>query len=130
MSVISFSRTILKNLFSKPVTRLYPAVPREYPARTRGQIGIDIDACIFCGICSKKCPTGAITVDKAATAWSIERFGCIQCGACTEVCPKKCLSMLTNYTDPQPKKSVDLYTKTPAEPAKPAEAAPAEKKEQ
>ncbi|MEI8201176.1 MAG: 4Fe-4S dicluster domain-containing protein [Eubacteriales bacterium] len=131
MSIISFSRTVLQNLFSKPVTRNYPQVPREYPVRTRGQIGIDIDACIFCGICMKKCPTGAIAVVRETKNWSINRFGCIQCGECVGVCPKKCLTMLQAYAESNATKTRDSFTQAakaaPAEPPKtaaPAAAAP------
>jgi ech hydrogenase subunit F len=123
MSVISFSKTVLHNLFSKPATRMYPQVPRIYPERTRGQIGIGIDDCIFCGICSKKCPTGAIAVTRETKTWSIKRFGCIQCGSCVEVCPKKCLSMLQNYPTPDALKTVETFSQTivlsPVESAKP-----------
>ena len=100
MSVINFSKTILHNLFSKPATRMYPHIPREYPERTRGQIGITIEDCIFCGICQKKCHTGAIEVVRETKNLSINRFGCIQCGECVGVCPKKCLTMLQTYAEP------------------------------
>ena len=127
MSVLSFSKTVLHNLFTKPVTRLYPQVPREYPERTRGQIGINIDDCIFCGICSKKCPTGAIAVSRETKSWSIKRFGCIQCGECVSVCPKKCLTMLQAYSEPNATKTVDLYaqviTTAPGEPPRPVASA-------
>lgn len=116
MSIMSLSKTVLRNLFSKPATRPYPQVPREYPARTRGQIGIDIDVCIFCGICSKKCPTGAIAVNRAEKSWDIQPFGCIQCGYCVEVCPKKCLIMLLNYTQPAALKTVEHHAQMPKEP--------------
>ena len=65
MRTMRFTRTALKNLFSPPVTRPYPEQPREYPERTRGHVEIDIDTCILCGLCSRKCPTGAITVNRA-----------------------------------------------------------------
>lgn len=124
MSVINFAGTVLKNLFSKPATRMYPQVPRVYPERTRGHIGIHIDDCIFCGICSRKCPTGAIGVARDTKTWSIKRFGCIQCGECVGVCPKKCLSMLQAYTDPNAVKTVDEYSQTmtsaPGEPPRTA----------
>lgn len=123
MSIISFSRTVLHNLFSKPATRNYPQVPREYPLRTRGQIGIDIDACIFCGICMKKCPTGAIAVVRETKNWSINRFGCIQCGECVGVCPKKCLTMLQTYAAPNATKTrenfAQIMTAAPGEPPRP-----------
>ncbi len=73
---------------------------------------IDTDLCILCGLCSRKCPTGAITVDRAGKTWTIGRFGCIQCGCCVEVCPKKCLSMKQDYTQPGGEKREDTYVKT------------------
>ena len=79
MAFMDFTRTALKNLFSKPATRQYPQVPREYPARSRGHVEIDMDACILCGLCSRKCPSGAITVDRAAGTWSIDPAGCLWC---------------------------------------------------
>jgi len=109
MSILSFSKTVFHNLFSKPATRNYPQVPRIYPERTRGQIGIKIDDCIFCGICSRKCPTGAIAVVRETKNWSIKRFGCIQCGECVGVCPKKCLTMLQTYTAPNATKTVEEF---------------------
>ena len=127
MSAFSFSKTVLHNLFSKPATRMYPQVARVYPERTRGQIGINIDDCIFCGICSKKCPTGAIAVSRETKSWTIKRFGCIQCGECVGVCPKKCLTMLQAYSTPNATKTVDEYaqiiTTAPGEPPRPAASA-------
>jgi ech hydrogenase subunit F len=124
MRIVTFVNTELHNLFSKPATRNYPAQPREYPQRTRGHIENDLDLCIFCGICSKKCPTGAITVDRAAKSWSISPFSCIQCGFCTEGCPKKCLSMRQTYTQPGDNKKTDTFIQEPKADA-PAPAAPA-----
>lgn len=122
-----FTRTALKNLISKPATRPYPEQPREYPERTRGHVEIDIDTCVLCGLCSRKCPTGAINVNRAEKTWTIGRFGCIQCGCCVETCPKKCLQMKQTYTTPGAEKKEDTFVKTnmpaPAAPAKPAAAA-------
>jgi len=113
MNMMNFTKTVLHNLCSKPVTRPYPQEPREYPQRTRGHIAVNIDTCIFCGLCSKKCPTGAITVNRAEKTWSIERFGCIQCGSCVENCHNKSLSMMQSYTQPDAVKNVDTYTQPP-----------------
>jgi ech hydrogenase subunit F len=122
MNILPFAKTALKNLVSAPATRQYPQQPRVYQQRTRGHIQVDMNTCILCGLCSKKCPANAITVDRAGRTWSIERFGCIQCGYCVESCPKKSLSMQQAYTDPNAKKSVDTYEKAPEPPKEPAAA--------
>ena len=82
MAVMKFKNVVLKNLFSKPVTKNYPAEPAVYPERSRGHVEIDIDTCILCGICGMNCPARTIKVDRKASTWSIDRFDCIQCGYC------------------------------------------------
>ena len=100
MSILSMSKTLFKSLIHGPYTVLYPMKKKENFERTRGKIGISINDCIFCGMCERRCPTGAIKVEKARAAWSIQRLQCIQCSYCTEVCPKKCLKMENQYTTP------------------------------
>ena len=102
----------MRSLFGKPATKMYPVIPREWKERTRGRIEIEIDSCIFCGICARKCPTDAITVDKETKTWTISRMSCIQCSCCVEVCPKKCLVNEAGYTTPDAVKVVDAFTKT------------------
>lgn len=109
MAIMDFTQTVIKNLFSKPATKMYPFVPRAYPERTRGHVCIDAQACVYCGLCGRNCPANAITVDRTAKRWSIERFSCVQCGYCVETCPKKCLSMAQTYTQPAEVKTVDAY---------------------
>lgn len=111
---MGFTKTALRNLFSKPVTTSYPAVPREYPERTRGHVEINIEDCILCGLCMRSCPPGAIQVNRGTGAWTINRFDCIQCGYCVEKCPKKCLSIVPGYTMPEEKKSVTSVVKPDA----------------
>lgn len=85
---------VVSNFFSKPATRLFPKVIREPFTNTRGKLGdIKINDCIFCGICERKCPSLALSVDKANRTWTVNRYKCIVCGVCVEVCPKKCLHM-------------------------------------
>jgi len=93
-------KIILKNLFQKAPTRMYPIEKREPFAATRGHVDNDIDQCIYCGICQKKCPAGAIAVDRAEKSWVIDPLRCVACNYCVEVCPKKCLSMEKNYITP------------------------------
>src|SRR5674476_677890 len=107
--VSKISKLVLRSLFKKPATLMYPVIPREWQERTRGHIGIAEEDCILCGICSKKCPTNCITVDRTKRKWIIERMQCIQCGCCTDVCPKKCLTMEQAYTTPETFKVIDTF---------------------
>ena len=106
--------TIFKHLFKKPATKRYPLEKPQYYGRTRGHIDIDIDACIFCGMCDRRCPANAIKVSKADTQWSIERMRCVQCNSCVEVCPKKCLTMANTYTPPGKEAVKDVFTRARA----------------
>ncbi|MGL4738132.1 MAG: 4Fe-4S binding protein [Cellulosilyticaceae bacterium] len=109
MGFMDFCHVVLKNLVQAPVTKKYPEAPCRVFERTRGHVAIQIEQCIFCGICSKKCPTHAIRVDKAQKTWEIERLQCIQCNSCVEQCPKKCLEMANSYTPPTTGSQKDVY---------------------
>ena len=110
----------LKNLFSKPATRRYPFEPQVYTEMMRGHIDIDMDVCILCSICQKRCPATAIVVDKPGGTWELNPFACVQCGACVRACPKKCLFMRPDYSPVAAKMSNVVVTKPPKE-EKPAE---------
>lgn len=109
MATFKIGKVVLKSLFKKPATLMYPVVPREWQERTRGHVGINESDCIVCGICAKKCPANAITVDRKKRTWSIQRMQCIQCNSCVEACPKTCLTMENQYTEPGPEKVVDTF---------------------
>lgn len=90
--------SIFKNLGSKPATRMYPFEKREPFKNVRGHLsGVNIDQCIFCGICARKCPSDALDVNKAEKSWEVDQFKCIVCGLCQDVCPKKCINMDDNH---------------------------------
>ena len=81
---------------------------------SRGMVsGIGIEDCIFCGICSKKCPSNAIVVDKAEKSWEIDPYKCVICSVCSEVCPKKCIYMSEKYSPSTEKKSKLKYIQKP-----------------
>ena len=98
MGFFSIAKTILSSLFKKEATVEYPFKPMPKDPIVRGHLHIDINDCIFCGICGRKCPTHAIAVSKSNKEWEIEQFQCIVCGACTEACPKKCLYLKPELT--------------------------------
>ena len=91
------AKTVTKNLLSGPATLMYPKKKRTFTAITRGRVEVDIDKCIFCGMCSRRCPTYAIKVTKDCKEWQIDRLKCCTCNLCVEICPKKCLSMENQY---------------------------------
>jgi ech hydrogenase subunit F len=91
---------ILKNLFSKSATRLYPIEQREPFERARGELANAVEDCIFCGACARKCPSQCISVDKAAATWTLDPMACIGCGICVAACPKSCLRQETVYRRP------------------------------
>lgn len=84
---------IFKNFINKPVTRLYPVKNRQPFKRTRGRIYFDEDNCIYCGMCQRRCPADAITVDRNTKTWELNAFRCIICGECVNCCPKKTIKM-------------------------------------
>jgi ech hydrogenase subunit F len=106
MALINFNKTVLHNLVSKPKTR---KAEKEYPAGTRGHVENDMDLCILCGLCSIKCPTHAITVDKNEKTWSIRPMSCIQCRCCVDNCPKKSLSMGLRFQEPGTEKVTKTF---------------------
>lgn len=83
----------LRNLASKPATRLYPAEIRPRFAGARGEIEFDLETCNFCMLCARRCPAAAITVARDDRYWSIDQLVCIACGVCVDVCAKKSLAM-------------------------------------
>lgn len=109
MSFFSIFKIILRSLFKKPVTVKYPFEKKVFFKNTRGHVAVNIDQCIFCGICQKKCPTGAITVSKEEKKWTVNRLKCIACSSCQENCPKKCIVMNNSYTQPTRGKKEDSY---------------------
>ncbi len=109
--MFKIGKTLFKSLLGKPATVRYPAEKPKVYERTRGHIEIDIDACIHCGICQRRCPANAIEVQKADLLWSIQRMRCVQCNACVEVCPKKCLAMRPDYTTPSSEPVKDVFTR-------------------
>ncbi len=95
MKLFTIFRNIVRRSFSRPVTRNYPAEVRDPFPGEKGKLIIEADKCIYCGICAKKCPANAITVNRKPDAsWQFQRYSCILCGFCVEVCPKKCLHLV------------------------------------
>jgi len=89
-----------------PVKKAVPPKPAAAPAaeakaeeapaaqikpRDDGKPVQDASKCVYCTICARKCPAGALTVDRAAKTWTLDEDLCVGCGTCAESCPKKCI---------------------------------------
>jgi len=111
---------ILKNFVSKRATRLYPFEVREPFANFRGELVNDIEACIFCGMCQKKCPSQCITVDRKTGVWECDPCACVYCSVCVDHCPVNCLSMKNDHRKPFAKKFMYTLQGTPPKPKKAA----------
>lgn len=83
----------LRNLVSRPATRRYPSELREPFPGARGTLEFDLETCVLCGLCVRRCPTVALTCDREERLFAIEQLRCIACGVCVDVCNKNSLSL-------------------------------------
>jgi ech hydrogenase subunit F len=109
MSYFKMSKLVLKWALSKPSTSKYPFEPRQAIPLSRGNLSFEKATCVYCTVCAKKCPTGALGVHRAEKKWTIDRLRCISCGACIEACPKKSLSFTTDHGIPAITKDRELH---------------------
>ena len=73
------------------VSKTEPAT--EVQPRDDGKPVSDPSKCVYCTLCAKKCPMGAIEVVRAEKKWALDEEKCIACGTCADACPKKCIIM-------------------------------------
>lgn len=66
---------------SKPYRKDYFGLPKAE---------IDIDKCIGCGLCRKRCRFDAITYN---SKYQIDNFACEGCGVCEAICPAKAITL-------------------------------------
>lgn len=107
------TKNVLKNLFTKSATRLYPFVKRDIFENVRGALDIEIDKCIFCRACQLRCPTQCISVDSKEGTWSFDPMACVVCGICVAACPKKCLHIDKQYRAPLLARGIISHQGTP-----------------
>jgi len=60
---------------------------------------IDLTDCNQCGLCSKRCPYSAITVDEDKNPEVVKAL-CKGCGLCAADCPEECIGIV-HYSDDQ-----------------------------
>ncbi|MCR5664558.1 MAG: 4Fe-4S binding protein [Oscillospiraceae bacterium] len=69
-----------------------PAAPAVQP-REDGKPVQDPSKCVYCTICARKCPAGALTVDRKEKTWVLDEDLCVACGTCAGACPKQAIVM-------------------------------------
>ena len=109
MGYFEMSKLALKWALTKPPTTRYPFEPRIPIAGSRGQLVFTKDNCVYCTVCAKKCPTGALKVDRALKRFVLDRLRCISCGGCVEICPKDSLSLSTGHGFPTTSRDSEIY---------------------
>ena len=53
---------------------------------------VDQNICVACGVCTKTCPKGAISIYRGCYA-VVEEGKCVGCGLCGKACPAECNSI-------------------------------------
>lgn len=105
---------VISNLTHHPRTRLYPYEVRNLPARARGHIEFDMDKCILCGLCAKKCPADAIKVDRKEKTLTFSPLQCIVCGVCVQGCVKGAAELYEQWGSPVTARFNKIYQKPDA----------------
>jgi ferredoxin len=68
-------------------------VPHEV-LKTSGRVELDVAKCSACGLCTRECSSGAISMTGSQSVSLVFRQGlCDACGRCVEICPEQCLKV-------------------------------------
>jgi formate hydrogenlyase subunit 6/NADH:ubiquinone oxidoreductase subunit I len=112
MPYFQMSRLALKWALTKPPTTRYPFAARQVIDGSRGQLVFTATTCVYCSVCAKKCPAGALKVDRAQKTFVLDRLRCISCGYCVELCPKDSLALSTGHGLPATTLESESYNGT------------------
>ncbi|MDJ0651379.1 MAG: NIL domain-containing protein [Xenococcaceae cyanobacterium MO_188.B19] len=58
-----------------------------------GEIAIDENLCVDCGLCTGVCPTEALTLDRETFRLKFLRSRCVVCEQCIPTCPVEAISI-------------------------------------
>ena len=98
MTIGAMLGDVVRSLFKKPSTELYPFKKMPAPSRLRGKLFWDPTKCTGCQLCVKDCPSNAIeliVLDKVSRRFVMRYHAdrCTYCAQCVLNCRFKCLHM-------------------------------------
>lgn len=98
MRLMTMLSDVIRAVFQRSATRLYPVQGAVIPERSRGRLEWHPQDCTGCALCIKDCPANAlelIVIDKAQRRFLMRYHAdrCTYCGQCVESCRFKCLEM-------------------------------------
>jgi len=85
---------LLKNFLQQRTTVSFPYGPLDLGEAYRGQVVVDIDACVGCGRCARDCPTESLAVERLdGGGIRILHFydRCASCGQCEISCNQRAI---------------------------------------
>jgi formate hydrogenlyase subunit 6/NADH:ubiquinone oxidoreductase subunit I len=98
MRIAAMFSDVIRSAWRKPATRKYPFMVRPAPVRLRGKLIWNPEKCSGCALCTKDCPSDAITlvVNDKQTKTFVMRYEidrCTFCAQCVQSCRFKCISL-------------------------------------
>jgi len=102
MKIGSMLGDLLRSLFKRPATQMYPLEKAPTPERLRGRLFWDPEKCVGCQLCIKDCPANAIeliVLDKVNKRFVMRYHAdrCTRCAQCVVTCRFKCMNMSSEF---------------------------------
>jgi NADH-quinone oxidoreductase subunit I len=124
ISVLKAVATVLRHLFRRRDTVLYPEERPYLPPRFRGRIVLTrhpsgSERCVACYLCAAVCPVDCIALQateddsgRRYPQWFRINFSrCIFCGFCEEACPTKAIQLTPDLDMNEYRRSSLVYEK-------------------